>query len=213
MIVLDNQDGKFIESVNSSALFEKHKIKFGAIEYDGELKNEEFTQMLKNARNQYNLSERKICFKHIFGSDSVRRINEQLQTWINTNKIIFASKLTASDEYQFIIKEEIPYPFDDEDLKESGKDKFVYDLIDTQDDWIFQVKKQCSMIEISTSPLGKLTFDLPQMLKRDRSVKRARKDNYTALILGVEGAQAYINLMKQPAKEKTKMFMPVSWKI
>lgn len=209
LIVLDNADAKFVESVNSSSLFEKNKIKFGGIEYDGELKNEEFTKMLKEVRNKYNLSGKQICFKHIFNTDSIRRINEQLQTWINTSKIIFGSKITASDDYEHVVKEEIPYPYDEKDLAEEGKAKFVYDLIDDQDDWPFQVKKQCSLIEISTSALGKLTFDLPQMLKRDKSPKRARKDNYTALLLGVEGAQAYFNLMKQPTKEPPKSFTPI----
>ena len=207
-IILDNQDCKFIESVNSSALFQREKIKFDFIDYDGELKNEEFIQMLMAARNQYNLSERKICFKQIFGSDSVRRINEQLQTWIDRGKIIFGSKLTTSDDYESALREEIPYPFTEQDLKDQGKEKFVYNLVDNQDDWIFQVKKQCAMIEVDTSPLGKLTFDLPQMLKRDRSVKKARKDNYTSLLLGVEAAQAYFNLMKQPTKTKITTFRP-----
>ena len=64
------------------------------------------------------------------------------------------------------------------------------------------------MIEVATSPIGKLTFDLPQMLKRDRSVKRARKDNYTCLLLGVEGAKAYFDIMRQAPAEKKTMFIP-----
>lgn len=208
MITLDNADCKFIESVNSSSLFQRAGIKFDFIDYDGQTKPEEFPEMLKKVRNQYNLSNRKICFKHIFNQDSIRRINEQLQTWIDRGKIIFASKLQQHDDYQSAVKEEIPYPFTEEDLKDSGKEKFVYNLIDTQDDWVFQVKKQCSMIEVDTSAIGKLTFDLPAMLSRDRSPKRARKDNYTTLMLGVEGVQAYFNLMKQPKQEKSSLFIP-----
>lgn len=209
LIVLDNQDGKFIESVNTSALFQNSKIKLDFIEYDGDLKNEEYLQMLKKVRTQYNRSQHKICFKQVFTSDSVRRINEQLQTWIDRGKIIFASKLTAHENYNYMVKESIPYPFDNNELKSQSKEKFVYELIDTQDDWIFQVKKQCSLIEVGTSPLGKLTFDLPQVLRRDKSVNRCRKDNYTTLLLGIEAAQAYFNLMKQPPKEQTKMFSPM----
>lgn len=203
LIVLDNQDGKFIEGVNSSALFQERGIKFDFIDYDGELKNEEFIQMLKMTRNQYNLSARKICFKQIFSTDSVRRINEQLQTWIDRGKIIFGSKLTVHSNYEHEVKQSIPYPFTDQDLKDSSKEKFVYELIDNQDDWVFQVKKQISMIEVSTSVLGKMQFDLPAVLKRDKSPRRARKDNYTAILLGIEAAQAYFNLMKQPVGPRT----------
>ena len=202
LIVLDNQDAKFIEGVNSSALFQKEGIRFDFIEYDGELKGEDFNQMLKLVKNQYNVSAKKICFKQVFSSDSVRRINEQLQTWIDRSKIIFASKLVCSDDYDVVTKESIPYPFTKEDLDRKSQEKFIYDLIDNQDDSIHQVKAQCAMIEIDTSPLGKLTFDFPQMLKRDRSLKRARKDNYTALLLGVEASQAYFNIMKQPVQSK-----------
>lgn len=210
LITLDNQDGKFIESVNSSNLFQRQGIKFEFIDYDGELKNEDFLNMLKTVRNQYNLSNRKICFKQVFSQDSVRRINEQLQTWIDRGKIIFASRLTASDDYETMVKEQIPYPFDNKDLENiESKEKFVYNLIDNQDDWIPKVKTQCAMIEIDlSSALGKFSFNFPQMLRRDKSPKRARKDNYTALLLGVEGAQAYFNLMKQPKQERQKMFIP-----
>ena len=208
IIVLDNQDAKFIESVNSSALFQRESLKFDFIDYDGDLKNEEFLTMLKKVKNQYNLNSKKICFKQVFSSDSVRRINEQLQTWIDRGKIIFASKIEPSPDYDNVVKEKIPYPYSEEDLKEGGEGKFVYDLIATQDDWIYQVKKQCALIEIDTSPLGKITFDFPQMLKRDRSIKRARKDNYTALMLGIEGAQAFFNLKKQISNKSNSLWVP-----
>lgn len=205
-IVLDNMDGKFIESVNSSSLFQKEGIHFDFLEYDGELQGEDYNKMIRNVKNQYNLSSRRICFKHVFHQDSVRRINEQLQTWIDRSKIIFAARLEPSTDYQEAIKAGIPYPFDEEDLKTEGKDKFVYGLVQTQDDWIRQVQKQCSLIEISVSPLGKQTFDLPQMLKRDTSVRRCRKDNYTSLMLGIEGAQAYFNINKTPQINKSASF-------
>jgi len=211
LMIFDNQDAKFIESVNSSALFQKEGIKFDFIEYDGELKGDEYTKMLNKVKSEYNLSNRKICFKQIFGSDSVRRINEQLQTWIDRSKIIFASKLTPSDDYEMVVNEKIPYPFSKEDF-DGGmtEEKFVYNLIETQDDWIFQVKKQCAMIEVGTSPLGKLTFDFPANLKSDRSIRKARKDNYTALLLGIEAASAYFNITKAPGQSKSKtMWSPI----
>jgi hypothetical protein len=46
------------------------------------------------------------------------------------------------------------------------------------------------------------------MLKRDKSIRRARKDNYTALLLGIEGAQAYFNLMRQAPEAAPQMMVP-----
>lgn len=208
LICLDNADGKFIEAVNSSALFKNEGIKYDFIDYDGEVKPEEFNEMLKISRNQYNLNSRRICFKHVFGTDSIRRINEQLQTWIDRSKIIFASRLAPNSHYEDACADDIPYPYDENDIKNIGKEKFVYNLIDKQDDWISEVKKQCSLIDVKTSPTGNLTFELPQMLKRDTSIRRARKDNYTALMLGIEACQVYLNLMKTPPKARTQMFTP-----
>jgi hypothetical protein len=162
--------------------------------------------MIKDMRNQYNLVGKKICFKQIFNQDAIRRINEQLQTWIDRNKVIFASKLVASNDYESSLKEGIPYPFDDEDIKMGNKEKFIYNLVEMQDDWIYQVKKQLSLIEVGTSAIGKLTFDLPHNLKRDSNPKRARKDNYTTLLLGVEAAQAYLNIMKQEPAQRQPMW-------
>lgn len=208
MIVLDNQDCKFIEAVNSSSLFKNKGIKFDFIDYDGELKDQEKMDMIKLSRNQYNLSNRRICFKQIFSSDSVRRINEQLQTWIDRGKITFASGLQHHSDYDSALKDNIPFPFEDKDLKDSSKEKFVFDLIDNQDAWVHNVKAQCAIIEADSTNLGKLTFDIPSSLKRDTSRKRARKDNYTALLLGIEGVQAYLNIMKAPKQEKQSTFIP-----
>ena len=130
-------------------------------------------------------------------------MNEQLQFFINTKKVWFGSKITPNDdEYDKAIKLKIPY--DPTNKHGDWQD----DLISTQDSLIGEVKKQCSLIEVGSSPLGKQTFDLPQSLKRNRSAGRARKDNYTTLLLMCEGFQAYQNIMKQPAQEAVGLFMP-----
>ncbi len=200
MICVDNADGQFIQSANESALFQTNKLKIKTIDYEGDKQGEEYSEMLRDIRKQYNLNEKKICFKHVFNSESIRRINEQLQTWINTNRIYFGSRLERHDDYESIARDSIPYPYDEKD----NKGQFIIDLISTQDDLMPLVKKQCALIEVRSSPTGGQVFDLPSSLKRNTSANRARKDNYTALLLGVEGAMAYFNLMKEPAQTKKK---------
>lgn len=163
--------------------------------------------MLGEARKEYNLDDKKICFKHIFNQESIRRINEQMQTWINTNRINFGSRLERSSDYESIIEDSIPFPYEEKNGKVEGKEnkgQFIVDLISTQDDLMPLVKKQCALIEVRSSPTGGQVFDLPSSLKRNTSSNRARKDNYTALLLGIEGMSAYFNLMKTPEQVKTK---------
>jgi hypothetical protein len=205
LICSDNADGNFIQSANESSLFENNKIKLDFVEYDGELKDQDYIDMIRKVRNQYNYGNKKICFKHIFNQQSIRRINEQLQTWINTNRIWFGSKLTQlSGDYDIAIKGTIPYPFEENQTTS----EFIYELISDQDDWMGKVKKQCSLIEITVSPVGGQVFNLPQNLLRQSGLNRPRRDNYTSLLLGVEAAQTYFNLMKQPPKEAVKAFIP-----
>ena len=73
--------------------------------------------------------------------------------------------------------------------KKENKGKFIVDLITNQDDLMPLVKKQCALIEIRSSPTGGQVFDLPSQLKRNTSANRARKDNYTALLLGFFGLE------------------------
>jgi len=204
LIIADNADGNFIQAANESSIFKERNINLGFLDYDGDLQGEDFDKMLKEVRKQYNLTSRKICFKHVFNQGSIRRINEQLQNFINTKKIWFASSITPNeDEYKRVSSVSIPYEFKIDDG--------IFELISDQDDLMPQLKKQCSLIEVKSSPTGGQVFDLPANLKRDKSINRARKDNYTSLMLGVEGFMAYNNIMRQAATTSTKMFSPIMY--
>lgn len=203
MMVVDNSDGNFIKSANESSLFQDNNLVIKEFEYDGDLVGNDYNEMIKKAKREYNKNDMRVCFKRVFSSDTNRRMNEQLQTFINTKRVWFASRLTPNDEeYESAITKKIPY----EPEKRTGD--WMDDLISTQDDLIYQVKKQCSLIEVGSSPLGKQTFDLPASLKRNKSPNRARRDNYTALLLLCEGLQAYFSIMRQPAQEAHGLFVP-----
>jgi hypothetical protein len=205
LIIADNADGNFIQSANESEIFREKNIKLGFIDYEGELQGEEYAKMLREIRKQYNLNEKRICIKHIFNSNSIRRINEQLQTFINTKRIWFASKLEANGSlYKEIIKRKLPYEFG----KNQQIGENICNLISTQDHLIGLTKKECALIEVSSNPTGGQKFDLPALLKRNTSADRARKDNYTSLMLGVEGYKAYTDIMRQDIAPKAQLFIP-----
>ncbi len=204
-IIADNADGNFIQSANESELFKSEKMEIKFIDYDGNLKGDEYAAMLRIVKNQHNKNDYRIAFKHVFNQESIRRMNEQLQTFINNRKIWFASKLSAhSIEFDKAIRYASSGSFE-YDLR--GMD--IGDFIANQDDLIPKVKTQCSLIEIKTTPTGSQTFDLPQLLKRDTSAKRARKDNYTALLLLAEVFKAHIDISTGVASTPKKMAMPM----
>jgi hypothetical protein len=201
MIVADNADGNFIQAANESEIFTSRNIRLGFLDYEGDIEGEDYTKMLKEVRKQYNQNERKICFKHVFNSSSIRRINEQLQTFINTKRIFFASRLERHvSEYDKAIALKLPYEFSSEEN--------IVDFIAIQDDLIPLVKKECALIEVRSSPTGGQVFDLPAALKRNTSATRARKDSYTSLMLGVEGFRAYTDIMRQEDVPKQNTFVP-----
>ena len=71
----------------------------------------------------------------------------------------------------------------------------ILDLVENQDNLIYQTKKQCTLVEVKSTAKGVQTFDLPQHLKRDTTQNRARKDNYTTLMLGNWAVKSYYDLI------------------
>ena len=72
---------------------------------------------------------------------------------------------------------------------------------------VYQAKKQCALIEVKSTAKGTQTFDLPQHLKRSTSINRARRDNYTALMLANWALKCY-NDMKTQKEEISHTFVP-----
>ena len=82
------------------------------------------------------------------------------------------------------------------------------DYLEAQDDLIYKTKKQCALVEVKTTAKGTQTFDLPQHLKRSTSANRARKDNYTTLMLSNWALKSYYEMMQAP-KEENNTFVPI----
>ncbi len=93
------------------------------------------------------------------------------------------------------------------DIKLTGESS-KGDLIDTQDILIYQTKKQCALVEVKSTAKGTQTFDLPQHLKRSTSANRARKDNYTTLMLSNWALKCFFDI-KSHKNESSATFTPI----
>lgn len=199
MIIIDNAGFQFIDSCNESTLFEKKQLEF--FDFDGDLEGIDYDLMVKRARNQYNKEAGRIVFKQNFTSDFIRKANEHLQACIDYKRLWFASRISPNGEaYEKAMNCPARPPLKAEES--------MIDVIDTQDDLIHQVKKQCSLIEVKATVKGTQSFDLPQHLKRNTSANRARKDNYTALMLGNWLFRCYKDIKNAPLDNANTTFIP-----
>lgn len=207
LIILDNAGGRtFIDSCNESELFRSAGIKLDYLIFESDLEGndmDKYNEMVQKAKNQYNKVARRICIEQVFTTKFIRDANEHLQAAIDFKKIGFPSSLQGHDNYEASVT-----ALDKDYVKGFSGEETVYDLVDTQDELINNMKKQCALIEVKTTSLGTQSFDLPQHLKRSTSVNKARKDNYTALLLANWGVKIYNEIMYRPKKEVMTSFLP-----
>ena len=209
MIVGDYNGGvQFINSCNESDLFKKDKLKIRT--FDAGLDNpHDYTKDLKEARRQYNVSDNTICYLRKPTSVWIRNGNEMLQTAFDRKRLYFAA--TAMDD-NYSIQKAKKIPIKDlkfskyEDEKNIGAK--MIDFIEHQKDMIDLTKAECALIQVSSSNGGTQSFDLPSNLKRQKGVDRARKDSYSALVLGNWGMNIYYDMMNVP-QESNQGFTPM----
>lgn len=175
---------QFIQACNESKLFQESKIFINTMEVEFD-KSEQYEADLKEFKNQYNRKERRYCILRKPSSTWIREANEILQAAIDHKRILFASRATEAhfDEQR---KKNIPI----EDLKwdlgiqRTSKGSMMIDFIDHQKTNIELTKSECANIEVVTNPQGSQSFQLPQSFRRQKGPNRARKDSYSALVLG-----------------------------
>src|SRR6266516_3863884 len=123
---------------------------------------------------------------------SIRKMNEHLKNQIEAKKIWFASRLSI-DEISTHQCEEILNIFD---LKNKNDADFAAeDFIENQNYFIDETKSQTALIQVKSTPLGNLMYDLPQPIRRSTDVNRPRKDNYTCLLMACSAMTHYVNII------------------
>ena len=201
MIIIDNAGYQFIDSCNEHGLFKNDKIELKFFEFRSDLDGADYDKELTKARRAYNKENGVICFKQVFASEWLRKANEHLQAAIDHKKIWFASKTVANPEaFNRYSSQRVTI--------KNITDPTILEFIETQDALIYQTKKQCTLVEVKTTARGTQTFDLPQHLKRSTSSNRARKDNYTTLMLANWGSKCYFDMIAKPIEDNTGTFVP-----
>jgi hypothetical protein len=207
-MILDNAGADtFLSACNESTLFKKDRLEIKTINFNSELEGGDYEHEIRSAKNQYNLQDKKIAFNQVFTSNFIRKSNEYLQACIDYKKVWFASR-TSSDEKSFNETINLNIPL--ELMKtEDKKDWTLLDFIENQDDFIYQTKKQCVLIEHSATSRGTQSFDLPQHLKRSVSANKARKDNYSAFMLANWAVKCYNDIMSAQKVQQSPTFSPI----
>jgi hypothetical protein len=207
-IILDNAGADvFVSACNESELFKKNSLKINNFEFNSDLEGIDYENEVRRVKNQYNLESKKIAFNQVFTSSFIRKSNEHLQASIDYKKIWFASKTCGNDTFfEETFNQNIPLKLMQTEEK---KDWSTLDFIENQDDFIYQTKKQCTLIEHSSTARGTQSFDLPQHLKRSTSSNKARKDNYSALLLANWGLKCYYDIINAPKEQISSTFSPI----
>jgi len=205
-IVIDNAGYNFIDAANEHELFAKNKLNLKWMNFESSLDEPDYSKEIKSAKRQHNLEHKRIVFKQVFGSnDFIRKANEHLQGNIDFKRIWFASKsagnasafdraLTAGINFD-VVKGII------HDVETVG------DFVEYLDSMIDLTKIECALIEVGTNARGTQNFDLPSHLNRETTENRARKDNYTALLLGNWAVKIYYDMINTP-DEQFETFVP-----
>jgi hypothetical protein len=200
VIIIDNAGYQFIESANESEAFRNSNINLKIFELSAEKDGEEYNNQIKEAKKSYNRQMQRIVFTQVFNTDFIGKSNEWLQGCIDYKRIWFASAIKASPE---AFDKAIQVPVNSNligDELDTGESIIGY-FIDHQDTLMKQLRYECSAIEVSVNAKGNQTFDLPAVIKRDRSPSRMRRDSYTALLLGTWGMKVYGDILNTPAED------------
>lgn len=203
---------QFINAVNESQLFKNEKIKIQQIDVDLD-KMDTYSQNIRSAKLQYNKKENKTLILRKPTSDWIRRANELLQANFDHKKLWFGSR--AIDETynkQRLLKipiQQLKFLRSADDQEKQSNAAKMIDFIEHQYDMMNMTKSQCALIQITTSPQGTQTFDLPMELRRQTGPDKARKDSYSALILGSWMAKVFYDMNNAPKENIESTFTPM----
>lgn len=206
-VICDKAGGvSFINDINDTGLLEK-KLAF----FEHDFLNEDQQKGLSIAKASYLSAPGKIVHSQYFDHRWIRLANELLQTSIEKKRIQFAGDCQMEENYEKQMSHKIPIhtiEFAEGETKNQSDREKQGEFIEHQAFLIKLLKKECSMIEVTTTNTGVQKFDLPSNLLKDKSPERARKDSYTALLLGVWGLKCYFELLNYDKKTTMGGFVP-----
>ena len=118
-----------------------------------------------------------------------------------------------NDDYNNQRKSRVPIEdlkFLKNDTDEKGaKGARMIDFVEHQKDMMDLIKVQCAMVQITTSSQGTQSFDLPRNLRRQTGANKARKDSYSALVLGNWMMNVFYDMESDDISDRQNTFVPM----
>ena len=174
---------------------------------------ENYQDKLREGKREYNLDNKTICYLRKPTSQWIRRANELLQANFDHRKILFASR-AINDAYNEQRRKKIPIDkiqflrTSMNTEKETSAAKMI-DFVEHQFDMLNLTKTECALIQITSSPSGNQSFDLPSNLRRQTGPEKTRKDSYSSLILGNWMIKLYYDMMDSKEERVVSTFTPM----
>jgi hypothetical protein len=195
-------DNEFITQANETQLFKEAGLELRDLEADF---NKEDQQLIpKQVAKSYNLQAKRIVQKQGFSSSWQRAACEYLQACIDYKNILFAGKAAAVDG---AVEELGSFKPNIIEKHPSFQDGVLRDFIENQDYLIDLTKAECALIEVTSTPTGGQSFDLPAAMTRNRSSPtRKRKDNFSSLLLANWCLRVYLESQNLPKEEEFNTF-------
>lgn len=201
LIIADSMGGpKFIEEFQSLHPDYYPKLQECTIDFESE-------DTFRATKERYNPSAGVMVFYQAFNLKNwLREANESLQADIQHKRMMFASRIRGIDsEMRRNVQLEINVDLNELEFKYMDDnirgDERKYEFIETVDERVENTRKELTLIELRTDAIGKATFDLPKELRKAWTKDKARRDSYTALLLGNWGRKIYIRLKYNPPEE------------
>ena len=209
-IVGDYNGGvQFLNSCNESSIFKDKNFRLNLIDADLD-DHQNYDKGLRDLKRQYNKDNKTYVLLRKPSSKWIRYANELLQASFDHKKIFFAGA-AMDDDYNAQRKSKIPI----KDLKfipnynESSEASKMIDFVEHQKDMMDLIKVECAMVQVSTSTQGTQSFDLPLNLRKQRGADKARKDSYSALILGNWMMNVYYDMFDDKIEINQGTFTPM----
>ena len=93
--------------------------------------------------------------------------------------------------------------------EKSSKGARMIDFVEHQKDMMDLIKVQCALVQITTSTQGTQSFDLPPTLRKQKGANKARKDSYSALVLGNWMMNTYYDMQDYNKNNDQPTFTPM----
>lgn len=208
-MIVDNSGGPaFLQIAKEFKMLPKNLELF---EHD--FLNFNFLEGMAVTKQNFIPSEGKIVHSQAFGiAGWIRLANENLQWMIEKKKIKFAARIFNDPDLTYCMDADFPIVDlhfskiqgtgrDDKEenatLAKTTLESMKLEFGEHLGDMIDLTKKECSLIELTSTINGSHQYDLPATMKKDSNPKRARRDSYTALLLAAWGVKCYFDLNRQ----------------